>query len=89
VNKKEITLKMSRDAGITLLQAQKAFDAMVEGMKKSLNKGDRITVSGFGSFERIKRKARMGRNPQTGETISIPSKKSVKFNPSRSLKGSL
>lgn len=80
---------MSRDAGITLLQAQKAFDSMVKGMKKSLKKGDRITVSGFGSFELIKRKARMGRNPQTGKPISIPSKKSVKFNPSKGFKGSL
>jgi len=89
VNKKEITFKMSRDAGITLLQAQKAFYSMIEGMKGSLKKGERITVSGFGSFELINRKARQGRNPRTGETISIPSKKSVKFNPSRSFKESL
>lgn len=80
---------MSRDAGITLLQAQKAFDSMIEEMKISLKKGDRITVSGFGSFELITRKARKGRNPRTGETLSIPSKKSVKFHPSRSYKESL
>ncbi len=89
MNKKEITLKMSRDAGITLLQAQKAFHSMLEGMKGSLKKGERITVSGFGSFELIKRKARQGRNPRTGQTISIPSKKNVRFIPSRSFKESL
>ena len=89
MNKKEVTSKMSREAGITFLQAEKAFNSMIEGIKDSLKKGERVTFSGFGSFEVKKRKARKGRNPKTGEVISIPKKKRVKFNPSKSFKDSL
>lgn len=89
MNKKEITAKMSRDAGITLLQAEKAFTSMIGGMKSSLKKGKRVTFSGFGSLEVISRKARKGRNPKTGETIKIPKKRKIKFNPSRSFLDSL
>jgi len=89
VNKKEIANKMSKDAGISFIQAEKAFNSMIEGIKNSLKKGERVTFSGFGSFEVKKRKARTGRNPKTGEVISIPKKKRVKFNPSKSFKDSL
>lgn len=89
VNKKEIAAKMSRDAGISYLQAEKSFKAMIEGIKDSLKRGKRVTFSGFGSFEIKKTNARKGRNPRTGEDIFIPKKKRVKFNPSKSLKDSL
>lgn len=89
MTKKEITAKMSKDAGITSLQAQKAFYSLTEGIKSSLKKGKRVTFSGFGSFEIKSRKARKGRNPRTGETISVPKKKTVKFTPSKSLKEAL
>lgn len=89
MNKKEIANKMSKDAGISFIQAEKAFNSMIEGIKNSLKKGKRVTFSGFGSFEVKKRKARTGRNPKTGEVISIPKKKRVKFNPSKSFKDSL
>ena len=89
MNKKEIAAKMSRDAGISQMQAEKALRAMIEGIKNSLKKGKRVTFSGFGSFEVKKSKARKGRNPRTGEEIFIPNKKRVKFNPSKSLKDSL
>lgn len=83
VNKKNITSKMSKDAGITHLQAEKAFDSMIIGIKDTLKKGDRVTISRFGSFEIKKRKARKGRNPKTGEEINIPQKNRVKFTPSK------
>jgi len=89
VNKKAIAAKISRDAGISYLQAEKAFNAMIEGIKNSLEKGKRVTFSGFGSFEIKKSKARKGRNPKTGEEISVPKKKRVKFNPSKKLKDNL
>jgi DNA-binding protein HU-beta len=62
---------------------------MIEGIKASLKKGKRVTFSGFGSFEVKTRKARKGRNPKTGAVISIPKKKRIKFNPSKSFKDSL
>jgi DNA-binding protein HU-beta len=89
LNKKEIAMKMAKDAGITFLQAEKAFNSMIEGIKASLKKGKRVTFSGFGSFEVKMRKARKGRNPKTGTVINIPKKKRVKFNPSKSFKDSL
>ena len=89
MNKKEITAKMARDAGISALQAEKAFNALITGIKASLKKGKRVTFSGFGSFEVKTRKARKGRNPKTGAPITIPKKKRIKFNPSKSFKDSL
>lgn len=89
MNKKDIITKMSRDSGITYLQAQKAFYSMILGVIESLKKEERITISGFGSFEIKHRKGRMGRNPKTGESIKIPPKKRIKYNPSRLLKDQL
>ena len=89
MNKKELTAKMSRDAGITSRQAEKAFNSLIEGIKNSLKKGKRVTISGFGSFEVKARKARKIKNPRTGEVISIPKKKRIKLNPSKTFTNSL
>jgi DNA-binding protein HU-beta len=89
MGKKEITAGMAKEAGITLYQAQKAFLALVEGLRAALRAGTKVNLAGFGSFEVKIRPARKGRNPKTGETIEILTKKRVKFNPSRSFKTTL
>jgi DNA-binding protein HU-beta len=89
MNKKEIIARMAKDSGITALQAAKAFASMMEGIRDSLKKGERVTFSGFGSFEVRERKARKGRNPKTGAEVAIPSRKRVKFNLSKGLKAAL
>lgn len=89
MNKKKITHKISKDAGITALQAEKAYQSMLIGMTDALARGERVTFSGFGSFEIKQRKSRLGRNPKTGEKLRIPQKKRIKFNPSRILKDRL
>ncbi|MBM3296503.1 MAG: HU family DNA-binding protein [Candidatus Aminicenantes bacterium] len=89
MSKREITKKIAQDSGLTILQAQKAYMAMLEGIKEALRRGDHVTFSGFGSFEVKTRAERKGRNPKTGEIIPIPPKKRVKFTPSRELKKSL
>lgn len=89
MNKKEIIIRMAKDSGITALQAAKAFSSMMEGIRTSLKKGEKVTFSGFGSFEIKERKARKGRNPRTGAEVAIPPKKRVKFNPSKGLKAAL
>jgi DNA-binding protein HU-beta len=89
MGKKEITIRMAKDAGITLQQSQKAFASLLKGMKEALSRGGKINFSGFGSFEVKIREARKGRNPKTGSSIEIPKKKRIKFNPSRSVKNSL
>jgi DNA-binding protein HU-beta len=89
MGKKEITIHMAKRAGISLHQAQSAFAAMLDGVRSSLKIGSKVNLSGFGSFELKVREARKGRNPKTGATIDIPSKKRIKFNPSRAFKNSL
>lgn len=89
MGKKDILARMSRDAAITLAQAQKAFASLLTGMREALNDGGKINLSGFGSFEVKVREARKGRNPKTGTSIQIPKKKRIKFNPSRSFKHTL
>jgi len=89
MGKKEIIIKMAKEAGLTFRQAERAFHSLIKEIKTSLKEGKRVTFSGFGSFEVKVREARKGRNPKTGEEISIPIKKRVKFNPSRALKNSL
>lgn len=89
MSKREITKIIAKEAGITLFQAQKAYMAMLGGIKEALRSGDHVTFSGFGSFEVKTRAERKGRNPKTGEVIPIPPKKRVKFTPSRELKKAL
>lgn len=89
MNKRDIISKMSKDAGITLDQAKKALAALVQGVSTALQRGERVTLSGFGSFEVRLRQERMGRNPKTGKVIKITAKRKVKFNPSHQLENSL
>jgi len=89
VNKRDIISKMSKDAGITLDQAKKALAALIQGVSTALQRGERVTLSGLGSFEIKLRQERMGRNPKTGKIIKISAKRKVKFNPSQQLENSL
>lgn len=86
MNRKDLILRIMKEAEITTSQATKALNATIEAIKGALKKGERVTLSGFGSFEVKVRNPRKGRNPKTGEEVAIPRKKRVKFNPSKSLK---
>ncbi len=79
MNKAELVEAMASEAKITKADAKKALDAFIVATSKSLKKGDRVALVGFGSFSVVKREARKGRNPQTGKEIKIPAKKVVKF----------
>ena len=70
----------------TKKEAQMAVDTILEGITKALKKKDTVTLVGFGTFKVDKRKARKGRNPQTGEEIKIKAKKVPKFIPGKALK---
>ena len=89
MNKALLIGKMAADAGITKSAAAVAMDSLVDGITSSLKKGQRVTVVGFGTWGISKRRARTGRNPQTGETIKIAASKSVRFKASTALKGRL
>ena len=70
----------------TKKEAQEAVDCVLSSITKALKKGDTVTLVGFGSFKVVERKARKGRNPQTGEEIDIKASKAPKFTPGKSLK---
>lgn len=79
MNKSDLIDGMAADAGITKAAAKKALESFLGNVEKSLKKGDRVSLVGFGSWSVSKRAAREGRNPQTGKTIKIAAKKVVKF----------
>ena len=70
----------------TKKEAQAAVDCVFDSIKKALKKKDTVTLVGFGTFKVQKRKARKGRNPQTGEVIKIKAKRVPKFMPGKALK---
>ena len=89
MNKLDLVSKMAADAGLTKVQAAAALDAVLDGVRKSLKSGKRVTLVGFGTFSVTKRAARKGRNPATGATIKIRARKVAKFKPSQELNATL
>ena len=73
----------------TKREAQAAVDCVLQSITKALKKKDTVTLVGFGTFKVDKRKARKGRNPQTGEEIKIKAKKVPKFVPGKALKAAI
>jgi len=85
----EIIEKMAKDAGVSKAAAQKALDSFIDSIKKTLKKGNKVTLIGFGTFSVGKRAARKGRNPQTGEVIKIKASKAPKFKAGKAFKDAL
>jgi DNA-binding protein HU-beta len=85
MTKADLVGVMAKEADITKAAAALALDAYVTAVAKELKKGGRIGLVGFGTFSVVKRKAREGRNPQTGKAIKIPAKKVVKFKAGKEL----
>ncbi len=89
MTKAELIERIAKDTGISKGSAEKALNAVIEGIKQTLKKGNKVTLVGFGTFSVAKRKARKGRNPRTGETIKIAAQKSPKFRAGKALKDSV
>jgi DNA-binding protein HU-beta len=85
MTKVELVDKMAKDAKVTKAAANKAIDSFVDGVKKALKKGEKVTLIGFGTFSVTQRKARKGRNPQTGKEIKIAARKAPKFSAGKAL----
>ncbi|MDI9364787.1 MAG: HU family DNA-binding protein [Flavobacterium sp.] len=85
MNKAELIAQLSEDAGITKTQANAVLDSFTATVTKTLKKGDKVTLVGFGTFSVVERKARIGRNPQTGAAIKIKKKKVAKFKAGKEL----
>lgn len=85
MNKAELVAAVAAKANLTKVDAKKAVDAVIGVSTDALKTGDKLTLVGFGTFTVTERGARMGRNPRTGATIKIGSKKIVKFRPGSEL----
>lgn len=90
MTKAELIEMMAKDAGISKAAAAAALTSFTDGVTKSLKKKDgKVTLVGFGTFQKVRRKARKGRNPQTGEAIKIKASNVVKFKPGKKLADSV
>ena len=87
MTKAELVEKMAEDSGISKAAAGTALNSFTATITKALKKKDsKVTLVGFGTFSKVRRKARKGRNPQTGEAIKIKASNTVKFKPGKALK---
>ena len=89
MTKAELIATVAKEAKIPKVSAEKALNAFTISVMKGLKKGDKLTLTGFGTFSVVKRKARTGRNPQTGKEIKIPARKVAKFKAGNLLKNAV
>ncbi|MCF8068766.1 MAG: HU family DNA-binding protein [Desulfobacterales bacterium] len=87
MTKAELVENMATDAKVTKTAAAAALESFIANVTKALKKKEgKVTLVGFGTFQKMRRKARKGRNPQTGEQIKIKACNVVKFKPGKKLK---
>ena len=89
VNRKDLIGKIALDAELTRVQAARALNACLDGIQAGLVRGDRVTISGFGTFGVLHRKARTLRIPKTGKAIHIAAKRVPRFAPGADLKSAI
>ena len=86
MNKAQLVEKVAMDTKMTKAQTEEILDQAIETIKKVVAKGDDVKLVGFGTFSRGKRKARTGRNPQTGSAITIPACRVPRFKAGKEFK---
>ncbi len=86
MNKAQLIEHIAAECKLTKAQTERMLDTTLEAIKKTVKKGDEVKLVGFGTFTKAKRKARMGRNPQTGKAIKIPAMSYPKFRPGSEFK---
>lgn len=90
MTKTELVEKIAKDSDLSKAAAAKAVNSFLGNVTKELKKKNgKVTLVGFGTFSKVRRKARTGRNPQTGEAIKIKASNSVRFKPGKTLKDSV
>ena len=89
MNKLELVTAVADRAGLTKRDAERAVTAAVDIIEETLQRGDRVSLVGFGTFEVRDRKPRVGRNPQTGQEIRIPAGRVPSFKAGKNLKASI
>ncbi|WP_018133338.1 HU family DNA-binding protein [Effusibacillus pohliae] len=86
MNKTDLITAVAEKASLKKADAEKAVNAILDSISEALKKGEKVQLIGFGTFETRERSARTGRNPQTGEEITIPAAKVPAFKPGAGLK---
>jgi DNA-binding protein HU-beta len=86
VTKAELIAAIAADAELTKADAEKALKSLLDVVTAALEKGDKLSLVGFGTFSTVSRAARKGQNPQTGKKITIPASVSPRFKPGKTLK---
>jgi DNA-binding protein HU-alpha len=89
MNKQSLIEKIAKDTGVTKVSAAAALESTLDGITRALKKGEGITFVGFGTFKTALRKARTGRNPQTGAEVKIPKRRVVRFTAGKALKNAV
>ncbi len=85
MNKSDLVASIAQSAKISKVAAERGLNGMLSTITTAIEDGERVTVVGFGSFSLVDRAPRLGRNPKTGESVRIPSRRAVKFNPGKEL----
>ena len=86
MNKTELVAAVAENAGLTKKDAERIINASIDAITAALAKGEKVQISGFGTFETKEREARIGRNPHTKEEIRIPATRVPSFKASKALK---
>ena len=86
MNKTELIAAVSENAGLTKKDTERVLNAAIDAVTAALIQGEKVQISGFGTFETKDREARVGRNPHTKEAIEIPATRVPTFKPSKALK---
>ncbi|MBI1873373.1 MAG: HU family DNA-binding protein [Acidobacteria bacterium] len=89
MNKQDVINKISKETGVNKSHAAAAVASFLDGITRSLKKGEAVSFVGFGTFKTSQRNARTARNPQTGEAIKIPKRRVVRFKPGKALKSAV
>ena len=79
MNKTDLVNAIAEKTGMTKVAAKAAMNACFDSIQEKLNKGEKVTLIGFGTFSVVERKARTAKNPQTGKAVKVPAKKVAKF----------
>jgi DNA-binding protein HU-beta len=86
MNKAALAARMAKDIGGTQVDALRALSAFIDHVSKALKKGEKVKLVGFGTFSVFRRKAREGRNPQTGSLIKIAARRAARFTAGKDLR---
>lgn len=86
MNRQELIERIAKDTEESKAAVDRVLASFIDNVQKAVAKGDKVTLTGFGSFERVKTAARVGRNPATGDTLKIAASKRPKFSAGASFK---